>query len=1072
MAKVKVTINGQKITTDSNKTILEVVHELQIDHIPNLCFEQQLEPYNSCYLCVVEVKGRWNLVPACSTKVQNQMDIITKSPRVKEARRTCLELLLSNHFADCLAPCTMTCPAGVDVQGYIALMSMGLHQEAIRLIKQTNPLPAVCGRVCTRPCELKCRRNLLDEKVGIDYLKRYAADYDLFEAVHYVKPDTEPERNDKVAIVGSGPGGLSAAYYLRLKGYQVTIFEAMPEAGGMLRYGIPVYRLPFDVLDKEIDTILELGVDLQTNMVMGEDFTLRSLLDDQGYDSVFLAMGAWGSRSLGVPGQEADGILSGIKFLEQVGREKPPEIYGKIVVVGGGNTAIDCARTSLRMGAEKVVLLYRRTRNEMPANDLEIEAAAHEGVDMHFLAAPVEVITENNRLTALKCIRMELGEPDSSGRRRPVVIAGSEFIVECDFVFAAIGQNPELSVLVKKPEQMLPENGDLQLTRWGSIEVNPETLETDIPGVFAGGDMVTGAATAIEAIAAGRKAAYSIDTFLQNESPRSYPYTFNSRKDDFKEVLEKDLRYHEKSLPSVMPELKPEERIKTFEEVELGLTADDMLHETKRCLECGCEALFECKLRKYASEYGITVDRFKGEVREYELDRSHPLIELDPNKCILCARCIRVCSEIVGESVYGFETRGFTTIVRPELAKQLADTSCISCGMCIATCPTGAITASSLVEKPGPWDLELTQTTCTFCGVGCTLNIGHVKDNVVKIVACEVNSPTHGNLCNWGRFGFTFINDYQRITSPAIRTKTETVNVSWNDALKHISEKIQESSSLVKGKRTAVFVSPRLTNEEMYIIQKFARIVLKTNNISSISTIDDIQMQPEVQSTATIKDIENADVIVVTLANLRKDHLVADFMVRQAKNKEAKTIYIGPDSEKYFQKFDLYIQIKEGSEPIAMIALMKARIEIGGFVGDAVSGFEQFEKALANIEISALENATDTKWTSFLEAARCLTDAPNAVFVCDRNFAGKRNAHDLRYINTAASIFEASLAVFTENANTQGFIDIINHGEFFPGYQSISDDSVLRKFEKGWRTDLSDINVPSRSLIDDIKNGV
>ena len=351
------------------------------------------------------------------------MEILTRNTRVIEARRSSLELLLSNHYADCLAPCTMTCPAGVDIQGYIALIARGLRQEAVQLIKQTNPLPAVCGRVCTRPCEAACRRNLLDDKVQIDFLKRFAADFDLYEALKHVKPVIQPDRNRRIAIVGAGPAGLSAAFYLRLKGYSVNIFEVMPEAGGMLRYGIPSYRLPFDLLDKEIDTILEMGISLQTNTALGEDFSIKQLFED-GFDSVFLALGAWGSRALGVKGQDAEGILSGIKFLEEVGRENPPAIHGKIIVVGGGNTAIDCARTSLRLGADTVVLLYRRTRTEMPANEMEIDAAEEEGVEMHFLAAPIEVVTENNRVTALKCIRMKLGEPDTSGRRRPGEYSG------------------------------------------------------------------------------------------------------------------------------------------------------------------------------------------------------------------------------------------------------------------------------------------------------------------------------------------------------------------------------------------------------------------------------------------------------------------------------------------------------------------------------------------------------------------------------------------------------------------------------------------------------------------------
>ncbi|HPQ41139.1 MAG TPA: FAD-dependent oxidoreductase, partial [bacterium] len=652
MSKTRVFINGKKVFADAGRTILEVVHEHQIDHIPNLCLEQQLKPYNSCFLCLVQVKGVNKLVPACSTVIREDMEITTRNAKIMDGRRASLELLLSNHFADCLPPCSMRCPAGVDVQGYIAHIANGDYQEAVRVIKQTNPLPAICGRVCTRPCELACRRNILDSNVKIDFLKRFASDVDMYEALRHVTPELAPDKDRTIAVIGAGPAGLSAAYYLRLSGYRVTIFEGMPEPGGMLRYGIPEYRLPYDVLDREIDTILELGVTLKTNTMLGEDLTIRDLFND-GFDAVFLGIGAWGSRSLGVQGQDAEGVLSGIKFLEELGRGRKPDLYGKVVVVGGGNTAVDCARTSLRLDADKVTLLYRRTRKEMPANEMEIDAAEHEGVEMHFLAAPVEVITENNRVKALKCIKMELGAPDASGRRRPVPIPDSDFIVEADFVFAAIGQNPMADVFQTDDPDFLPENGRIKLTRWESVIVNPDTFETDTDAVFAGGDMVTGAATVIEAIAAGRKAAHAINSLFTDGFSRGEPVHFNSKKDDYVEVECRHLRYDTKLEAHEMPELAPKERIRSFDEVELGYTEDTAREESARCLECGCDSVFVCKLREYATEYGVTFGKFKGAYGEHELDRSHPFIELDQNKCILCGRCIRVCSEIVGESVYG-----------------------------------------------------------------------------------------------------------------------------------------------------------------------------------------------------------------------------------------------------------------------------------------------------------------------------------------------------------------------------------------------------------------------------------
>ncbi|MBN1354896.1 FAD-dependent oxidoreductase [bacterium] len=1064
MAKIKIIVNGQKYVTDSDKTILQAVHDLKIDHIPTLCYESQLEPYNSCYVCVVEVKGQKNLAAACSTRVQDKMELFTRNRRVMEARRTALELLVSNHYADCLPPCTLRCPAGVDVQGYIALIAAGQPQAAIQVIKQTNPLPAVCGRVCTRPCELSCRRNLLDTKVGIDFLKRYAADVDLEKALRHYTPIREPDRAQSVAIIGAGPAGLSAAFFLRLRGFGVTLFEAMPEAGGMLRYGIPEYRLPFDVLDREIDTILEMGVVLKTNMALGDDFTIKSLFD-QGFEAVFLGMGAWGSTKLGVTGQEIEGVLSGIKFLEQLGRNKKPEIYGKIVVVGGGNTAIDCARTSLRLNAEEVVLLYRRTRKEMPANEMEIDAAEHEGVKMHFLAAPTEVIASKGRVQALKCIRMELGEPDASGRRRPVPVGGSEFVLECDFVFAAIGQSPDLKVISSESNDMLPGNGELNFTRWGSIAVNEETFETDTDGVFAGGDMVTGAATAIEAIAAGRKAAHAIHSYLQGRKPEPEPYHFNSRKDDFNEVEQKDLRSTRKLDPRPMPELDVKERITNFNEVELGYTGEDALLETSRCLECGCDAVFECRLRKYASEYGVKLEKYAGEVNKYELDRSHPLIDLDPNKCILCGRCIRVCQQIVGASVFGFENRGFHTIVRPEMGRTLLETDCISCGMCVATCPTGAISERISMPKPGPWDMQKCRSVCSFCGVGCTLQFGAVADMIVKTVADDSGSPTHGNLCIMGRYGYRYINDSGRLLKPMIRRDGDLQDIDWTGAVRETSDVVKSVVTRYRGDEIAVFISPRLTNEEIYLIQKFSRVVLRTQNITSLTLSRPRLDSHHIASTATFHDIENAQSILITLAHLRRDHPVADFAVRKARNLGARVVYMGSEEDPMLKKWDLYLKLKPGTEYVAMLGLMKTKLEMEDAGAVSIEGFEAFSEAMAVLSPKVVSEITGIPWDRFQKAAVLLSEGNRPVFMCDRDYPGARVKTDLDVLSAAGDLFEAKLAVFTEHNNSQGLMDMGGLPGFYPGYQPVGDAAVIAKFQKGWCVSLDGVPDPADDIL-------
>ena len=469
---LSLTINGQKISASPDQTILQVCREQKLDNIPTLCYDDKLPPFGSCFLCVVELEGQMKLFPSCATKVAEGMNIKTRSERVVRVRKTCLELLLSDHYADCFGPCRLNCPADVDIQGYMSLAHFGKFKEAVALIKEKNPLPSVCGRVCTRKCELNCRRNLLDAPVGIDFLKRYISDQDMIGEMW--QPARKPDNGQRVAIIGGGPAGLTCAYYLAIDGYRPAIFEALPELGGMLRYGIPEYRLPKAVLDKEIGWITNLGVEVHTSTALGKDITIDGLFQ-QGFKSVFIGLGAQVGKPMQVENEEAAGVLKGVEFLRMVEMKTNPPMTGRVVVVGGGNTAIDAARTALRLGASEVVLLYRRTRKEMPANAVEIEAAEHEGVKMEFLAAPTRVNVEGDRLSSIECLRMELGEPDASGRRKPVHVKGSEFALPCQWIISAIGQEADLTGV-----------DQIKVTKWKTIEAKPGTFDVNRPGVFAG----------------------------------------------------------------------------------------------------------------------------------------------------------------------------------------------------------------------------------------------------------------------------------------------------------------------------------------------------------------------------------------------------------------------------------------------------------------------------------------------------------------------------------------------------------------------------------------------------------
>jgi formate dehydrogenase beta subunit len=509
-----------------------------------------------------------NLCTGCGTCVATcPRSIITLTSQTRRSQHL-------YRVDECTAPCQRTCPAGIDIPGYITHIREGNYRAAIELIKESNPLPLTCGRVCPHPCEENCRLGRVTEPVNINHLKRFAADYELHTGVH-ISPYKAPETGKKVAIIGGGPAGLTCAYYLARYGHSPTIFEAMPKLGGMLRYGIPEYRLPKAILDWEIEGILGMGVAVKSNVRMGTDVTITSL-KDEGYEAIFLGTGAWDSRGLGVEGEQLEGILPGTHFLIDRGLEKETPVGDRVAIIGGGNTALDAARTSWRLGAKEVTIIYRRSRTEMPANDIEIEEAEKEGVKFHYLAAPTKLMGKDGRLTHLEYIEMELGEPDESGRRRPVPKPGTETVIPVDNVIAAIGQFPETDFL---------QEGGVAISRWNTIEVVTEkTGETNLEGVFAGGDAVTGASIAVEAIGAGRRAARSINRFLRGEEV-SVPDETITTDSELLDVAE--LVTVPESVRVRMPELTVDERRLSFKEVELGLT-EEMAHgEAERCLRCG-----------------------------------------------------------------------------------------------------------------------------------------------------------------------------------------------------------------------------------------------------------------------------------------------------------------------------------------------------------------------------------------------------------------------------------------------------------------------------------------------------
>ena len=557
---IHITIDGKRVAALLGETILHAARREGIP-IPTLCHDDKLEPYASCWICAVKVRGEKRLMPACATKVSDGMDITTHDDEILAARKLCIELLLSDHCGECLPPCQIACPAGCDAQGYLNLIVNKRYDEATRLIMETVPIPATIGRICPHPCEEACRRTVVDEPASICALKRFAAEQ---AAPPVPPPNKKAPSGKRVAIVGSGPAGLSAAYFLALNSHTVTIFEAREKPGGMLRYGIPEYRLPKTVLDREIDFIKRCGVDIQCGATIGGERGISRLIEE-GYLAVLVAVGAQRNRSMGIKGEDSLGVRGGIDFLAEVASGKRPALGGTVFVVGGGDTAIDAARTALRLGASKVSIIYRRSREEMPAASAEIAAAEEESIEIKYLTLPLSIARRSDGLE-ITCSRMALGEPDESGRRKPLPVPGSEYTLACDSIIMAIGQSVDSSVL--DGSGLTPDNN-------GRISAAEETSSTERDRLFACGDCVTGPDIAIEAVAAGRRAAYAIDSFLRTgrAAALATPFSPASRKNE--EIAAREYA-HEEKIPRIHAgRLRIKDRILGFSEVEQALTEED-----------------------------------------------------------------------------------------------------------------------------------------------------------------------------------------------------------------------------------------------------------------------------------------------------------------------------------------------------------------------------------------------------------------------------------------------------------------------------------------------------------------
>ncbi|EHU9517691.1 formate dehydrogenase subunit alpha [Vibrio vulnificus] len=1081
---IQIVIDGKYRIVEAGQTVLQAAKVCGVE-IPSLCGMNRSGEKIPCDLCVVEVESGGPR-RACELEVYNGLTVKTQSEALSAHRKQALNRIMSDHYADCEAPCKTACPAGVDIQSYLYHIAQNDHQKAIEVIKRTLPMPLSIGRVCPAFCESECRRSLVDDAIAIRQLKRHAADADLAAQEAYT-PEKKADKNKRVAIVGSGPGGLTAGYYLSNEGYQVDVFEAMPQAGGWLRYGIPEYRLPKSILDKEIELMCRNGMAIHTDKKLGRDISLSQLSQD--YDAVCLAVGASKAVAMDYPGSDLDGCYLGVDYLKDFVTEQRFITGKKVAVIGGGNTAIDCARTAVRTGAD-TTLIYRRTRDEMPAEDYEIEEAEHEGVKFHFLTNPAENIAdEQGRVCSVKLEKMALGAPDASGRRRPEA-TGEYFTEAFDTVIAAVSQQADLSF-------MQGEVLTLPLTRWNTADANPETMHSGTGNIFSIGDFRRGPATAVEAVADGRIAAQAIDRFFDGDMENIPLKPFNSRKEQkLKQVDPLHFSHLQKVARTIMPELTSQQREQSFEEVELGFDNAEAMAEAARCLECGCQVNTSCDLRDYATEYGAEQHfhysvnikshdewqalRQNDPRHKYPIDHSSEFIVFDANRCISCGQCIQACREQSVQGVLSFmNLEKGRPVVRPDCRPNfggqgvmMGDSRCVQCGACVQACPVGAMTDGRDRSQGRETLLKKVDTICTYCGVGCKLTM-HVDEaaNQIRYVEGAHSPVNEGMLCVKGRYGFDFVASEERLTTPLIRKDGWLQPASWQEAIRLIADKFSTIKQDFGGRALAGFSSAKTTNEDNYAFQKFMRRELGTNNVDHCARLCHASTVTGLEAslgsgamTNDIPSIKHSDVIFIIGSDTSAAHPVIASHIKQAvRHHGARLIVADPKRIGMADHAELYLAHRPGTDVMLINGVMQQIIKNGWYdmeyIEERVDGFDTMLQEVMSpaYSLDKVELVTGVKADDIFAMARMIGTAKRTAVYYSMGITQHTTGHDnvrsianLQLLCGNIGIEGGGINPLRGQSNVQGACDMGALPNNYPGYQKVYNPLVREKFVIEW----------------------